>query len=284
MNILIADSGSSKTEWVFIDSTNKQSSFSSEGLNPYFRSKKEISKSIKNMIKNLIGENRVDQIFFYGSGSGNSINESILKVVFIDNFPSAQISIESDLLAAAIACFGNKKGIACVLGTGSNACVYDGKKIAKKIPSLGFVLGDEGSGGYLGKKLLNSYYYKTMPIELREEIESKTDMNLETVLHKIYRESQANRFVASFTEILNDFKNHTFIKETVREGFEDFVDKQLCYFEESESLEIGFVGSIASVYENTLREVLRERGMKVSVIVRNPLEKLTEYHINQLGK
>ncbi|MEP1150618.1 MAG: N-acetylglucosamine kinase [Balneola sp.] len=283
MNILIADSGSSKTDWVWLDSNNNSRFFSSKGLNPHFLSKAEISESIADLVKTNIRDVKIDQVFFYGAGSVNLSNKKILRDVFTQTFPSAKVYIETDLLAAAKACFGKTEGIACILGTGSNTCVYDGEKIIKKIPSLGFVLGDEGSGGYFGKKLLNSYYYKNMPSELREELESKTDMDLDYVLNRVYKHPQANKFVASFTEIVSAFKDHAFIKEMVREGFEDFADKQLSYFEESRSLKIGFVGSIASVFEDVLREVLKERGMEVSIIVRNPLEKLAEYHISQLS-
>ena len=283
MNILIADSGSSKTDWVWIDSNSNSRYFSSKGLNPHFLSREEISESVANLVKTNIRDIKVDQVFFYGAGSGNLSNNEILRDVFTQIFPSAKVHIETDLLAAAKACFGKSEGITCILGTGSNTCVYDGEKIIKKIPSLGFVLGDEGSGGYFGKKLLNSYYYKNMPLELREELENETDMNLDSVLNRVYKQPQANRFVASFTEIVSAFKDHAFIKEMVREGFEDFADKQLSYFEEASSLKIGFVGSIASVFEDLLKEVLKERGMEVSVIVRNPLEKLAEYHISELS-
>lgn len=282
MTILIADSGSSKTDWVWLDANKNRTFFSSKGLNPHFLSKEEISESVADLVMDNIREIKIDKVFFYGAGSGNISNKKILSDVFDQIFPEAKVYIETDLLAAVIACFGKSEGIACVLGTGSNACVYDGEKIIKEIPSLGFVLGDEGSGGYFGKQLLNSYYYKTMPLELREVIESKTNMDLDSVLYRVYKQPQANKFVASFIETMNAFKDHTFIKEMVREGFEDFADKQLSYFEESRSLSIGFVGSIASAFEDVLREVLKERGMQVSVIVRNPLEKLADYHINQL--
>ncbi len=278
MNILIADSGSTKTEWVLISNDGAKNYFFSDGLNPYFRTHGQLSEAIKNGVKKEISDVKIDKIFFYGSGSGNKSRKAILKNAIEENFPSAQICIETDLLGAAIACFGKNKGIACILGTGSNSCVYDGKNIVKNIPSLGFVLGDEGSGGYFGKRILNSYYYELMPEDLRIAIEQTSDMNLESILHKVYEEPQANRFVASFSKILGDFRDHPFIKEMVKKGFEAFADKQLSYFDESKSLEIGFVGSIASVYEDILREVLKEKEMQVAVIVRKPLEKLIEFH------
>lgn len=277
MSILIADSGSTKTEWVLVNQESKEF-FKSDGLNPYFRTHGQLSEAIKNGVKNSLKNTQVDEIFFYGSGSGNESRKAILQNAIRENFPESEIHIESDMLGAAIACFGKKEGVACIMGTGSNSCVYDGEKIVKSIPSLGFVFGDEGSGGYFGKRILNAYYYKTMPEDLRNALEETSDMSLESVLHKIYEEPQANRFVASFSKILGDYRDHPFIKNMVRKGFEAFADKQLGYFEESKEKEIGFVGSIASVYQEILEEVLSERGMDLSIVVRKPLDRLVDFH------
>ncbi|XWN38453.1 MAG: BadF/BadG/BcrA/BcrD ATPase family protein [Balneola sp.] len=279
MSILIADSGSTKTEWVLVKQEGKEF-FKSDGLNPYFRTHGQLSEAIKNGVKNSLKNTQVDEIFFYGSGSGNESRKAILQNAIRENFPESDIHIESDMLGAAIACFGKKEGVACILGTGSNSCVYDGEKIVNSIPSLGFVFGDEGSGGYFGKRILNAYYYKTMPEDLRKALEETSDMSLESVLHKIYEEPQANRFVASFSKILGDYRDHPFIKDMVRKGFEAFADKQLGYFEESKEKKIGFVGSIASVYQEILEEVLSERDMDLSIVVRKPLDRLVDFHIS----
>jgi N-acetylglucosamine kinase-like BadF-type ATPase len=277
MNILIADSGSTKTEWVLLHNGNKEY-FNSDGLNPYFRTHGQLSEAIKNGVKKSISDLHVHKIFFYGSGSGNESRKSILKNAIRENFPESEIQIESDLLGAAIACFENREGVACILGTGSNSCVYNGKEIVKNIPSLGFVFGDEGSGGYFGKRILNGYYYKTMPKDLRTALDETSDMTLEAVLHKIYEEPQANRFVASFSKMLSDHRNHPYIKGMVKKGFEAFAEKQLGYFEESKTMEIGFVGSIAYVYKDILEEVLKKREMNLGVVVRKPLDNLVEFH------
>ncbi len=283
MNILIADSGSTKTEWVLINKSGEQKFCTSDGLNPYFRTFGQLSEAIREGVKKQLGETRIDEIYFYGSGSGNESRKAILANAIRENFKEADIFIESDLLGAAIACFGETKGVACILGTGSNACVFDGVKIEKGIPSLGFVLGDEGSGGYFGKRILNGYYYKTMPSDLRKALEETSDMNLEGILHKVYEEPQANRFVASYSRIIGTYKEHPYIQQMVKKGFEAFADKQLAYFEESKTLGIGFVGSIASVYQIILEEVLKERGMTLSVVIRKPLERLVENHLKKLN-
>ncbi|MEX0721681.1 MAG: hypothetical protein WD059_13495 [Balneolaceae bacterium] len=199
--------------------------------------------------------------------------------VLSEIFPNAKIHIESDLLGAAKACFGDKAGIACILGTGSNAGIYDGEIITTQVPSLGFILGDEGSGSYFGKRVLQSYYYKTMPEDLRLVLEDKSDMQLESVLKKIYKEPQGNRFVASFAKLLVDYSSHSFIEEIMREGFADFADNQLAYFGDIKGREIGFTGSIAAIHSEILCEVLFEREMRLGVIVKNPIEKLADYHL-----
>ncbi|MFV1883710.1 MAG: BadF/BadG/BcrA/BcrD ATPase family protein [Balneola sp.] len=283
MNILIADSGSTKTEWVLVNEKGEKKYCISDGLNPYFRTFGQLSEAIRGSVKKDFYDLQIDRVYFYGSGSGNESRKAILGNAIRENFAEAEINIESDLLGAAIACFGKEKGIACILGTGSNSCVYNGTKIEKGIPSLGFVLGDEGSGGYFGKRILNGYYYKTMPEDLRKAIEETSDMALEGILHKVYEEPQANRFVASFSKILGTYKDHPYIQEMVRKGFEAFADKQLAYFDESKWLGIGFVGSIASVYQNILVEVLSERNMRLSVVIRKPLERLIEFHQENLN-
>jgi len=280
MNVLIADSGSTKTDWIFVNSEGDRISYSGEGLNPYFRTQEQISKAIKEGIATKLSDKKPDKIFFYGSGTGNESKAAILKRAIQENFSDSDAKVETDILGAAIACFGTKKGIACILGTGSGACLYEDERITQKAPSLGFILGDEGSGGYFGKKILSSYYNQTLPEDLKNALEKSGDMSLETVIPKVYEKSLGNMFVASFSKILMDFNSHPFIRKLIREGFEAFANTQLTFFAESKSLEIGFVGSIASKYEDILKEVLEKRGMKVAIVVRKPLDRLVEFHTN----
>lgn len=278
MNLLIADSGSTKTDWVHINSEKKKTFYSSEGLNPYFSTKEYISKTITESIATELKNQEVEKIIFYGSGTGAKSKAAVLENCLKENFPNAEIKVDTDLKAAAVACFGNKKGLACILGTGSGACLYDGEEITKKAPSLGFVLGDEGSAGYIGKQILSSYYHKTLPDELQRVIDQSSNMNLDLVLQKVYEEPQANRYVASFIKVLSDHRDHAYLKEIVKTGFEIFADKQLRYFKESASLEIGIVGSIAFIYKDVLEEVLDERGMNLGTVVHKPLENLVQFH------
>lgn len=279
MNILIADSGSTKTEWILICDSKQKIYYQTEGLNPYFRTEEQLIKAIREGLKNQMGDTPVDVIHFYGSGCGRPSTKKIMNKAISASFSDSEIHVESDMLAAAKACFGNSSGIACILGTGSNSCIYNGKTIKDRIPSLGFILGDEGGGGYFGKQILQSYFYNSMPADLRKALEDRYNMKLEYILQKVYKESQSNRFVASFAQLLGEYPLHPFIKKIVREGFEDFADKQLSFFGKIKGKEVGFVGSIAAVHAETLREVLKERGLKLGIIVRNPIERLTDYHL-----
>ena len=279
MSKLIADSGSTKTEWILVNEEGEKEYFHTDGLNPYFMTLEQLIKAIDEGLAQLLENVSVDEIHFYGAGCGTESSKEQVRKAIAACFSNASINVETDLLAAAKACFIDKPGVACILGTGSNSCLYDGDKIVNQIPSLGFTLGDEGSGGYFGKRILRSYFYKLMPEDLRQALEQRHDMRLDKILEKVYKQPNGNRFVASFSHVLGDFADHDFIKDIVRNGFEDFADKQLAYFGDLTDKEIGFVGSIAAIHRETLEKVLSERGLKLSIIVRKPIERLVENHM-----
>jgi N-acetylglucosamine kinase-like BadF-type ATPase len=283
MNILIADSGSTKTEWILVNDHGDKEYYHTDGLNPYFMSIEQLISAIDNGLRKTIENASIDAIYFYGSGCGSEASKEIVRKAISACFSGSQIYIETDLLAAAKACFWDQPGVACILGTGSNSCLYDGQTIVQKIPSLGFTLGDEGSGGYFGKRILRSYFYEFMPHDLRQIMEERYDMRLEKILEKVYKQPKGNRFVASFSQILGDFPDHPFIKEIVQSGFIDFADKQLGYFGDITDKEIGFVGSIAAIHKQILEQVLADRGLKLGIIVRKPIERLVEYHLEKVN-
>ncbi|MBO6793125.1 MAG: hypothetical protein JJ895_04385 [Balneolaceae bacterium] len=284
MNILVADSGSTKTEWIFSKKSGEQITLHSEGLNPYFKDELLISDVLREQVASKI-DDQVDKIYFYGAGCSSPIKQLEVGKALKNYFKSAEIAVESDLLGAAIACFGDDPGVACILGTGSNACIFDGEKITTKIPSLGFTLGDEGSGGHFGKQLLRAYFYETMPEDLRSALESQHNMNLDTILENVYQKPAPNKFVASFARMLADYPDHPFIKKIVKEGFSEFIDQQLGYFGDRISkMDIGFVGSIAKIHEQTLTAALTEKGFNPpAVIVQKPIEGILAYHLRKNG-
>lgn len=282
MNILVADSGSTKTEWIFTNNDEKLEHFFTDGLNPYFYTSEEATEVISSGLKSLIERVKIDKVCFYGAGCSHPDMQKVIKDAISVSFREADIIVNSDLLAAARASLGRKPGVACILGTGSNSCIYDGNDIVETIPSLGFTLGDEGSGGYFGKQLLNSFFYKSMPEDLRATLKKEYNMSLEHILHKVYKEPQANRFVASFSSVLGENEHHPYIIDMVRKGFEDFVTKQLSFFGDLSGQEIGFVGSIAYIYRNILKEVLEDHGMVLGHIVQKPIVHLLKYHLELL--
>ncbi len=279
MSILVADSGSTKTEWIYQSSDGEKDTFYSEGLNPYFKDSTTISEIVKEAVATKI-PSAVDKIFFYGAGCSSQIKQLKVTKAINECFPNASVRVDSDLMGAALACFRDEPGVACILGTGSNACLYDGEKITNSIPSLGFTLGDEGSGGYFGKLLLRAYFYKTMPEDLRRDLENQRLMRLDDILDHVYRKPAPNRFVASFARMLADHSDHPFIKKIVSDGFSEFVDQQLGYFGDViRNKNLGFVGSIAKIHQDSLTKVLSDRGLQPpKVIIQKPIEGILEYH------
>lgn len=278
MTKLIADSGSTKTAWVFLDEQGNEKHHTTAGLNPYYLSEEEIRSIIHNEFAEQAEIKSVDEVYFYGAGCGRQSARDILEKTVSEYFCKAKVYIESDLLGAARACFANESGIVCILGTGSNCCIYDGKSIRDSVPSLGFILGDEGSGGYFGKKILNDYFYRKLPKELGDYLEQKFDLNLESVLEKVYKKPQPNRYVASFATILSKFNEHPYCKNLIKSGFEHFVKTQITYFDELPYKNTGVVGSISN-HRELLQDVLHQHRLELVVTIQNPIENLVKYHL-----
>ncbi len=277
MNILVADSGSSKTDWILFHGNGNKTYFSTNGLNPYFQDEVALVHEINELSEHLKNI-RIDALYFYGAGVRNDSQKLVLKSVLSKSFKFDKIIIDTDLKGAAIACFGKEKGIVCILGTGSNAGLFDGVEIIKTSPSLGFVLGDEGSGSYFGKQLLNDYYYQKMPKEIQKVLREEYDLTLQNILDRVYKESKPNQFISSLLKGLQVYKDHPYVEKLFKKGFEVFVDKQLAYFKESKTLPVGFAGSIAFNYQSILREVLDERSINLHKIIQQPIEELAEFY------
>ncbi|MEO6327985.1 MAG: N-acetylglucosamine kinase, partial [Ginsengibacter sp.] len=194
---LIADSGSTKTSWCLI-SGNRKKIFLTQGMSPYFLNSKQIQEILIKEVKPNIKKINIDEIFYYGTGCSSPQNSKLVKTALKSVFPEAKIQVDHDLMAAAKALCGNKKGIACILGTGSSYCYYNGKKIIKNSPGLGYILGDEGSGAYLGKKVIQHYLYDIFDDDLRSRFDAKFVTNGVEILNAIYKEPLANRYMASF--------------------------------------------------------------------------------------
>ncbi len=278
MTKLIADSGATKTEWRITGNSSNKRTIQTEGLNPYYHTTDSIIKVLKDELIPKIESNSIKKIFFYGAGCDNSSKTKIVEKALHQCFNQSEINVYHDLLAAARACCMDEPGVACILGTGSNSCRYDGEKITEHIPSLAFILGDEGSAGYFGKKLINSYFRCELPDELAVELEQSHNMNLDYIMENLYKKSQFSRFIASYSSFLGVHKNHPFVEELLCKGFENFITRIVAKYSGVASLKVSFVGSVARAHQGLIEKILNENDLKVGRFIQNPTERLVEYH------
>lgn len=282
MSILIADSGATKTEWCLWKS-GKTRTISTEGLNPYYHTTETIREVLQAHLVDKLEPEDIDHIYFYGAGCDTEEKSRVVERAIEFWFNEAEIKIFHDLLGAARACFYDEAGIACILGTGSNSCLYDGKKIAEHIPSLAFILGDEGSAGYFGKKIINSYFRFELPDELKGDLEEHYNMSLEYITRGLYDNSQKSRFIASYGSFLGEHVDHPFIKKMLYEGFENFITRIVMKYTNAKNYEVRFIGSVAHAHREMIKEILEENSMKPGLFVRKPMERLVEFHIRHLN-
>jgi N-acetylglucosamine kinase-like BadF-type ATPase len=280
-SILLADSGSSKTEWKIIENGIAGGSTFSTGINPYFLTSEEIYEMLGREIGQLSGRS-FSSVWFYGSGCNSTIKENIVRAA-IDRFViSARTFIGSDLLAAARSLCQGKPGIACIMGTGSNSCFYDGSKIVSNIPPLGYILGDEGGGAVLGRKLVSGILKKQVPVEIRENFLERYNMTTAGILDNVYTKPFPNRFLGQFARFLSDNIKVPELREIVDSSFEDFIRRNILQYPESEYLPVHFTGSIAFHFKELLIEQLMKNNLTPGDITPTPIAGLVQYHLNNL--
>lgn len=279
--ILIADSGSTKTDWVlWITKTNEVFKYKTKGLNPYFTKSSEITKEME---EHFAADDlfQLEEIFFYGSGCGSIESKSIVYEGLKNACKNAKIHIDHDLMASARSLFGKEKGIACILGTGSNACLYDGEEVTNEAVSFGYVMGDEGSGNHLGRMLLKSIFNGKAPMKIQEDFKKKyPHLDLTRLLDQLYNLPNPNRFLASFSPFILSHMNEDFIKTMIESSFNQFLDEFVIGLTTDRSLAISFQGSIAWIYKSILDKVLADRGLLMGNVIKQPIDKLLEFHQN----
>ncbi len=275
---LIIDCGSTKADWVILNGEEVVSKFQTEGFNPNYTDKNTISSIIldNQSYKTYIQE--ITEIYFYGTGCGNQDNCSLIENVFKSIFLNANIIVTHDLMAACHALFGNKEGIACILGTGSHSCHYDGNGIINKAVSLGYIIGDEGSGNHIGKQLLRDYCYKKMPTDLSEKFENEYDTEIPSIIDNIYHKNQVSKYLASFSRFAYENIEHDYIKNLCSKCFDEFIEYFILRYETSKDLKIGFVGSIAYYFQELLSERLENHKLRLGKVIKSPIEGLIEFH------
>ena len=274
---LIADSGATKTEWCLLTGTKKKI-FVTQGMSPYFINSEQMSAIISSELLPLLKKIHVDEIYYYGTGCSNPGNVTMVKKAIRKVFADAVIKVDHDLMGAAKSLCGDKRGIACILGTGSNSCYYNGKKIIKNSPGIGYILGDEGSGAYLGKKVIQYYMYNTFDEDLRSRFDAKFVTNTNEILNGVYKEPLPNRYLASFTIFLAENRGHYMIENIIEDGLNDFFFNHVYKYAESWTLPVHFVGSVAYGFRDVLADLCKTYQLELGKVIKNPLEGLIEYH------
>lgn len=282
--ILIADSGATKADWRFIDKDGSISSFSTAGLSPLFWTSKEMSDEINKKFTKKIKlqiANQKSQIFFYGTSCSSKERIKIVQTALKKAFPKSKAEINHDILASARALLGSKEGIACILGTGSNSCYYDGKKITQMKGGLTYILGDEGSGAHIGLEFLKAFLNNELPEKVHKTFLKEYRLTKDKIFDAIYQKKYPNRFLASFAKSINEHIEDPFIAKLVKQCVTEFFEKTICKYENHMNVPVGFVGSIASYFKNILMEVAKEKGVTVNKIIGNPIDELVKFHLKE---
>jgi glucosamine kinase len=274
---LLADSGATKCEWCLLVN-GKYTLIQTQGISPYFLTLEQITALLQKELLPKIKKVKVDEIYFYGTGLSNKNNVAIIKKALKKVFASSSVEVNDDLLAAARALCGNEKGIACILGTGCNSGYFNGNKIVKNSPGLGYILGDEGSGAYLGKKVIQYYLYKTFDDDLMVRFDKAFNTNKNEILDSVYKKPLANRYLARFTKFLVDNRGHYMIENIIEDGLNDFFYNHLYKYRESWKLPINFVGSVAFGFKDVLKDLCNAYELELGKVLKKPMTGLINFH------
>jgi glucosamine kinase len=275
--ILIADSGSTKAEWCLMDGIKKKKIFT-QGMSPYFLNTEQIQQILATELKKKLNGVEPDEVYYYGTGCINPENVKLIKTALKTTFPKARLFVDNDLMGAAKALCGNEKGVACILGTGSNSGYYNGKKIIKNSPGLGYILGDEGSGAYLGKKVIQYYLYNTFDPDLMDRFNAKYNTTSIEILDAVYKHPLPNRYLAGFVSFLVENRGHFMIENIIEDGFNDFFFNHVYKYRESWIMPVHFIGSVAFGFKDILKEMCDAYELQLGRVLKNPMEGLIHFH------
>lgn len=276
--ILIADSGSTKTDWRLMDGNHEIGQVKTKGFNPYYQQLDEMVKEIETALVPSIDTTLVSDIHFYGAGCSTQERQQKITDALSPYFKPTKIYVQSDLIGAARALSGDKPGIICILGTGSGSCQYDGKKIIKNIPSLGFILGDEGSGAWLGKKMVTDYLRGHMPKKCIETINRKLHIDKETILEHVNHKPMPSRYLAGFAQFISENIDQTYFYQLMFDSFTAFAKNYIIRYPNYSKFNCHFVGSVAFHNQEVLSQIAKYTGFKIGNIIKSPIDGLTNYH------
>ena len=279
--ILIADSGSTKCSWALCDQHGKLiKEIRTIGFNPYFIDKKNILKELKKSSLSE-GAKEIKEVFFYGAGCSSKDKNNIIEESLQSFFINSKIIIKHDIDAACYAMYKGNPNITCILGTGSNSCFYDGKNIIENAPSLGFLIGDEASGNYFGKKILSLYFNNIMPEDLKIKFESGFESDLPIIKENIYNNNRSNVYLSKYFPFITENKNHPLIQELIHKALDSFFILHICCYDNYKNLEINFIGSVAYFLSDEINIVAKKYNCKIGGVVKNPINNLIDFHFNK---
>lgn len=274
---LIVDAGSTKTEWIVLDGENVVDHFTLGGYNPNYN---ESIVLIDLLYKDLREDfPAMDAVFYYGSGCGSEANrEEVAQILRVRFEEANEVMVTHDLMAACHALLGHEKGIACILGTGSNSCVYDGSNTVEKAISLGYLVGDEGSGMHIGREMVRAYFYGFMPEDLRQRFAETYSLELPDFVQNLYHNTQPSKYLASYAKFAGENQDHPFICALVKGCFKAFIEAFVLRYENCKSLKISFIGSVAFHFQDLLKESLAENGLTMGMVLQTPAEGLIRFY------
>jgi len=282
--ILIADSGSTKADWKILHSDGEITNQSTRGFNPFLQDSETIEAGLLTDFDDSLEKSKATSVYYYGAGCSDKNRNSIVEVALQKIFPNAKITVNHDLLASARAVCGVQPGVACILGTGSNSCLYDGIEIIDNVENMGFLVGDEGSGSHIGKELLRGYFYREMPKDILEDFEESYPEGHRGILDKIYDNPKPNVYIASFSKFLSTHKSDPYIQHLVFKSFDEFVRRHVLKYDGCQNLKIHFVGSVAYYFKEILEIVLASYDLEMGNVIKKPIDRLVEFHLKIASK
>ncbi len=279
--ILVAESGSTKSDWVLIDPNGREiDRWSTMGFNPYFHSADKVYNVLSTTEGLNVWADKITQTWFYGAGCSSPAMRAIITEGLNRVFTHAENHVDHDLNAAAYALYDGEPEIACILGTGSNSCFFDGTNVREEVPALAYILGDEGSASFIGKRLLADYLYKKMPPELYKDFDRTYNITKDEIFDRVYNQPHANVFLASFGPFAGKHKDAKYIKALVRNGIRQFIDIHVKCYPECATVNVNFVGSVAKAFEDIIQEELAKDHIKFGRVLAKPVNSLIKYHID----
>ncbi len=280
--ILVADSGSTKTDWLLTLANGEEKQFRTAGLNPYFLTEKEIVKILQEQASEMIAYAAdVKEIYFFGAGCSSPDRHEIVTNAISQLFTKSYVSVDSDLLGCAYATCGHEKGLCCVLGTGSNISFFDGEDIHAGRHGLGFVLGDEGAGTWFGKALITDFLYGNMPAEIHQAFEEAYSLTKEAVINNVYQKPAPNSYLASFSRFLSTVRQTDYAQQLLRRGLLEFIETNVKWYPQYHKYKCHFVGSIACVFKDELSRVCEENEIHVGKVIKQPIHDLMQFILNR---